>query len=138
ANGPDRLVCNDNLAPILDNIGNRLQLSSDNLQGDALFTLLQGLAAAEDDGETGIKGRLCLGCNEFGGLLEDGAALRVAENNPWDLGVGELLGRDFTSVGTVALVEDVLGSDFDLGADELGGEEEIKGRRRDDDLCGGR
>lgn len=67
-------------------------------------------------------------------LLQDDTALGVTDDNPVDLGVAELLNADLTGEGTVGLVEDVLGSNADLGVGQAAGEGEVEGGRRDDDL----
>jgi len=59
----------------------------------------------------------------------------VAENRPRDVAVLELLGADLAREGAVALIEDVLGGDFDAAAEVLTCEEEVEGWRGDDDLC---
>lgn len=68
--------------------------------------------------------------------MEDGTTLRVAEDHPRDLGVGELLSGDLAGIGAVAFVVEVLSGDGDFGADEGGGEEEVEGGGGDDDLNG--
>jgi hypothetical protein len=78
---------------------------------------------------------LGLGGGELVGLLEDGAALGVAQDGPVDLGVLKLGGGDLAREGALVLVEDVLSGDLDLGADFGAGEEEIEGWWGDDDLC---
>jgi hypothetical protein len=44
---PDGLVGNDNLAPVLDLVGNSLELLGDDLDGGAGLTLLKALTAAQ-------------------------------------------------------------------------------------------
>lgn len=58
----------------------------------------------------------------------------MANDDPVDLGVLELLDTDLTGESTVGLVVDVLGSNADLGVGQAAGEGEVQGRRRDDDL----
>lgn len=67
-------------------------------------------------------------------LLQDNTALGVTNDNPVDLGVTELLNADLTGESTVGLVEDVLGSNADLGVGQAAGEGEVEGGRGDDDL----
>lgn len=67
-------------------------------------------------------------------LLQDHSALAVADNNPVDLGIAELLNTDLTGESTVGLVVNVLGSDTNLGVGQLAGQSEVDGGRRDDDL----
>lgn len=70
------------------------------------------------------------------GLLQDDTALAVANDNPVNLGVLQLLNADLAGESTVGLVEDVLGSNADLGVGQAAGESEVEGGRRDDDLGG--
>lgn len=74
------------------------------------------------------------GCTYLVGLLQDDTALAVANDNPVDLGVLQLLDADLAGESTVGLVEDVLGSNTDLGVGQAAGEGEIEGGGRDDDL----
>jgi len=134
ADGPDGLVGDDDLAPVLDLLGNGGKLADDNLHGLAGIALLEGLTAAQNDVDAAVNGSLGLVGDEGVGLLEDDTALAVAEEGPGDVGVLELLDGDLTGEGTVGLVEDVLGSDLDALAGVLAGEEEVEGGRGDDDL----
>lgn len=58
----------------------------------------------------------------------------MAQQSPRDVGIFELLDGNFACKGAVGLVEDVLGCDFDAGAEMLAGEEEVEGWRGDDDF----
>lgn len=58
----------------------------------------------------------------------------MTDNNPVDLGIAELLDADLAGESTVGLVEDVLGSNANLGVGQAAGEGEVEGGRRDDDL----
>lgn len=133
-NGPDWLVGNDDLAPVLDLLRDGGQLGSDDVDGLAGLALLEGLANAEDDTETTVEGSLGLGSDEAVGLLEDDTALAVAEESPGDVGVLELGDGDLTSEGAVWLVEDVLGSDLNAGTEVLAGQEEVEGWWGNDNL----
>lgn len=134
ANGPDGLVGNNNLAPVGLLSLEGLDLGGDDLNGLASLTNLEGLAAAPDDVQAVLGGVLGLGGDDFIGLAEDGAALRVAEDNPVDVAVLELGDGDLASVGATGLVIDVLGGDLDVGADGLADEGEVEGRGGYDDL----
>jgi len=134
ANGPDGLVGDDDLAPVLDLLGDGGKLGNDDLHGLAGLALLEGLAAAQDDADAAVNGGLGLVGDEGVGLLEDDAALAVAEEGPGDVGVLELGDGDLAGEGAVGLVEDVLGGDLDALAGVLAGEEEVEGGRGDDDL----
>jgi hypothetical protein len=142
---PDGLVGNDNLAPVLDLVGNSLKLLGNDLDGVTRLALLQSLTAAQNDTEATVYRRLCLARSEVVALLEDLAALRVADEGPGDAAVLQLVGRDLTGESTVGLVEDVLCGDFETLAEVLACKEEVEGWWCDDDLyaelancfCGG-
>jgi hypothetical protein len=112
-----------------------LELLAHNLNGLSGLTLLEALTAAPDDADTVVSGELGLGGNHLVGLLEDGAALRVAQDGPVDVAVLELGDGDFASEGAAGLVEDVLGGHLNAGADAVTDELEVQGRRRNNDLC---
>lgn len=133
---PDRLISNDNLAPVLHLVRDGLELRGDNLNRLVRLPLLQALAAAQNHAEAAVQGCLGLGRNECVVLLQDHAALRVAEDGPCDAAILELLRRDLAGEGAAGLVEDVLGSDLEALAQVLAGEEEVERWRSDDDLCG--
>ena len=134
ADGPDGLVGDDDLGPVLDLVSDGVELADDDVDGLVGLALLERLADAEDDRE--ILGE----CG--GGLLGDvgvrlakeGAALRVTEDDPGDGGVLDLRDRDLTGEGTRGLVVGVLGRNGDLGALELllNGQEVERGGSDDD------
>lgn len=76
------------------------------------------------------------GCTYLVSLLEDDTALAVTNDNPVNLGVLQLLNANLAGESTVGLVEDVLGSNADLGVGKAAGEGEVEGGGRDDDLGG--
>lgn len=133
-NGPDGLVGDDNLGPVRDLGLEGGELFGDDGDGVAGLTLLEALTAAPDDAEAVGGGILGLGGNNLVRLAEDGTALRVSEDGPVDLGVGELGNGKLTSEGTIGLVVDVLGGDFDLGANLLTDRDEVESAGSNDDL----
>lgn len=133
-NGPDGLIGNDNLAPVGELRLEGLKLLGDDLDGIASLTHLQTLAAAPDDAEAILSGVLGLGRDNIIRLVEECTALRVAKDGPGNVAVRELRHGDLAGEGTVGLVEDVLGSNLDLGSEKLTSEEEVEGRRSDDNL----
>lgn len=135
ANGPDGLVGNDNLGPVADLSLESLKLLADNLNGLASLTLLEALTAAPDNTDAVLGGVLGLGGNNIVRLAEDGAALRVAENGPVDVGISKLADGELAGESTVGLVVDILGGDLDFLAEGLAGRDEVKGGRGDDNLC---
>lgn len=134
-NIPDGLVGNDNLAPVLDLLGNSLELLGDDLDGGAGLALLEALTAAQNDAQTAVNGSLGLVGDNLVRLAENGAALRVAENGPGDAAVLELRGGDLAGEGAVGLVVDVLRGDLESLAELLAGGEQVERRGGDDNLC---
>jgi hypothetical protein len=134
ADGPDGLVGDDDLAPVLDLLADGGELVDDDLHGLVGLALLEGLADAEDDVDAAVESGLGLVGDESVALLQDDAALAVADQSPGNVGVLELRGGDLAGESAVGLVEDVLGGDLDALAGVLAGEEEVEGGRGDDDL----
>ena len=133
---PDWLVGNDNLAPVLwlDNLGDSTELAGNDIDGGVLLALLERLSAAKDDVDVLCDGLLGLGCDELVGLADDGAALGVTDKGPGDVAVLKLCWGDLASVGTLVLVEDVLGSNGDVWLGLGAGKGEEKGWWCNDDL----
>ena len=136
-NGPDWLVSNDDLTPLLsrDLLGNSGKLAGDDLNGLTLLALLEGLSAAEDDVDVLVKGGLGLGGDKVVRLADDGATLRVADQGPVDVGVLELVGGDLAGESTLVLVVDVLGGHSDLWLGLRAGKSQVKCWWGDDNLC---
>ena len=132
---PDGLVGNDDLAPVLDLVGDSLKLLGDNVDGGAGLPLLETLTAAQNNADATVEGSLGLAGNEGVVLLQDGATLGVTDEGPCDTAVLQLLGRDLTGESTVGLVVDVLGGDLDTLAEVLAGKEKVESRRSNNDLC---
>lgn len=134
-NGPDGLVRNHNLAPVLDLLGHGTELVRDDLDRLAGLTLLERLAAAQNHAEATIECGLGLARHESVGFLQNHTTLAVAEQSPRDVAVLELSHRDFTSKGTVGAVKDVLRRNLDAWAEVLPGEKEVEEWWGNDDLC---
>lgn len=151
ANGPDGLVGNDDVpggqyrlkfqrkyslpVSLANLLGNRLELALTDLVGDALLTLLEGLADTGDNLEANGESSLDLVSDNLVRVAEKGAALRVAENDPRNSGILDLLGRDLASVGSRIDRVRVLGSDLDRGLDRARDIKQVDGRGGDDNLC---
>lgn len=134
---PDWLVGNDNLAPVLDLVGDSAELRGNDLDGLVGLALLERLTTAQNNTESTVKRGLGLGGNEGVVFLENYAALGVTEEGPGDVAVLELVDGDLTGEGTVGLVEDVLSGDLEAWVKVLAGEEKVEGWRGDNNLCGG-
>jgi hypothetical protein len=132
---PDGLVGNDDLAPVLDLVGNSLKLLGDNVDGGAGLPLLEALAAAQNNADATVEGSLGLAGNEGVVLLQDGAALGVTNKGPCNTAVLQLLGGDLTGESTVGLVVDILGGDLNTLAEVLAGKEKVESRGGNNDLC---
>jgi hypothetical protein len=132
---PDGLVGNDDLAPVLDLVGNSLKLLGDNVDSGAGLPLLEALTAAQNHADATVEGSLGLAGNERVVLLQDGAALRVTDKGPCDTAVLQLLGRDLTGESTAGLVVDVLSGDLNTLAEVLAGKEKVESRGGNNDLC---
>ena len=120
----------------LDDVGNSVELSLDDLLGGSVLSLLEGLTDASNDAESGADGSLDLVSDELVAVSEEGSSLRVSEDDPVDVGVLELVGGDLSGEGTRSLGEGVLGGDLGRGVEELLDRKEVERRRSDDDLCG--
>ena len=96
SNSPDWLVGDNDLAPVGDLGGDGSELLGDYFDGGAGFTLLEGLAAAEDNADTAIESSLGLGGDEGVVFAEDDSSFRVAEEGPFDTAINELRDGDFT------------------------------------------
>ena len=93
ANGPDGFIGNDDFRPAIlaDDLVHSSKLLGHNIDGGALLSLLQRLAAAQNDTDATIKGDLGLACNKVVSLLEDGATLAVTQDSPGNVAVLQLL-----------------------------------------------
>lgn len=60
--------------------------------------------------------------------------LAVADDRPIDLGIPQLLDADLAREGTIGLVVDVLRRDGDLRVGQLAGQQQVDGRRGNDDF----
>lgn len=119
---------------LLDLLGDSGKLALDDLLSVARLALLELLANAGNHLETSDERSLDLVGDNLVGLAKEGTALRVTENDPVDVGVFELVGRDFTSEGARGLGVAVLRRDLD-GLFEGGLDlEKVERGRGDDDL----
>jgi hypothetical protein len=146
SNSPNWLVSNNNVVPVLllKNLGDSSKLLLDELDVwlflalGLAFTNLERLADAKDDTKTTVKSSSGLGGDGLVRLAKESTALRVADDDPLDANIGELLDRDLASVCALLLVKDVLSGDGNIVlADEVTGVGEIEGWWCKDNLyCG--
>lgn len=132
---PDGLIGNDNLAPVLDLVGYRLELRGNMADRLALLPLLQALTAAQNHTQSSIQRGLGLAGHKLVVLFQDDTALRVPNQCPSDAEVLERFSRGFPREGTAGLVVNVLGCDFDTLAGGFACEGEIGRWWGNDDLC---
>lgn len=119
---------------LLDLAGDSLELPLNDLHGHVLLPLLERFTNTSDDAKSGLHGGPDLVGDKLVGVAEKSSSLRVAENDPVDVGILELLWGDFTGEGTLELGVGVLGGDLDRGLDRFLDLEEVDGRRGNDDL----
>ena len=131
ANGPHGLVGDDDALQLLlgDAAQGNLGLHGNQLAGDALLPLLQGLTHAEDDGQAGIQSGAHTLLHGDVGLSEVLAALAVADDDDVHAHGAEHLSADFAGVGAALFPVAVLRADLDVGAGGglLGGSQVHKG-----------
>lgn len=136
-NVPDRLISNDNLAPVLsgDGLLDSRKLARHNLNRLSGLTLLKRLADTQNNTNTTLNRSRSLASDEIIRLLQNGPTLGVTGQSPRDAKVLELFDGDFAGEGTVGLVEDVLGRDGNGAVGEgFLCESEVERRRSDDDF----
>lgn len=56
SHGPDGFICNNNVGPVLDLVGNGLELTSDDFGGLASLAFLELFTNASNDADTGVQG----------------------------------------------------------------------------------
>lgn len=134
ANGPDGLVGHHHVLPVLDLLGVGAHLAGHHLVGLAGFSLLQGLANAGNDLESLVQGVLGLLGDQLIGLLEDGATLRVTQDDPISSDVLQHGGRDLAGEGTLLHLVGVLAGQTHLAGQQIAGVHQVDGGAADDHL----
>ena len=117
-NGPDGLVGDDDAAPVLDRGLEALELGLEDVVGGVSLALLQRLADAHDGVQADILGLGDLAGDHGVGLAVERAALGVADEDPVDVEVLQLLTRDLAGVSTLASLAHVLTSHLDVGVQQ--------------------
>lgn len=133
SNGPDGLVSNHNLAPVIDLLADGHELSRVDSGSLTSLTLVKFLANTGHDVEVLVKRGLDLGCDDLVGLTEDVASLAVTENDPVEAEVLDHGGGRLASERSVAVKRTVLCGELHLGASKrlLGSTEVQEGRCND-------
>ncbi len=124
----------DSLPGRLGNItSNSIQLPLYNFLGLVCLSLLQGFSNTGNNTQTSFNCRLDFFSDKLVGISKHGSSFGMTKNDPVDIGIFELVGRDFTSEGSRGGGEAVLGRDLGWGL-ELGldVEEVDRGRGYDD------
>jgi hypothetical protein len=119
----------------LNRRSNGLELPLDDLVGHALLPLLEALSNTSNDAQTRRDGRLGLVRDELVRVSEEGSALRVAEDDPVDVGVLELVRGDLAGESARGLGEAVLRGDLDGLLERVLDAQEVDRGRSDDDVC---
>ena len=137
ANGPNRLVRDDDLFPVVlfDSFVDSVELLRNDLDGRALLSLFQALSATEDDADTARHRSKGLLGDEFVLLSQDGSPFGVAKQCPCDARVFELLNRDLACEGSIRPIKDILSGHLDGGIKMFSREKQVERWRRDDDFC---
>lgn len=118
ANGPDWLVSDNDVGPIANALADGSELSLIDSLGFATFAFVELLTNACHYLKVVLEGILHLFTDDGVALSKDVSALRVAEDDPWNLGVLEHLSTDLTSVCAVLELRDVLSRYLHLAASE--------------------
>lgn len=126
ANGPHRLVCDDDLGPVLGLLLDRGQLVCHHFDCLLCLPLVERLAAAEDDIQASAEGGGRLAGNEGITLAQNHSALRMPRQGPSNLGISQLFGTDLASKSAIGFVENILRADLDFGLQVFSDEEKEK------------
>jgi len=110
--GPDWLIGNDDLGPVLNLLSDGGKLSSVNLVSSSRLTLVELLSNAGHNLEVVIKSHLDLGSNDLIRLTEDVTALTVTEDDPVKASILKHSGTGLTSVCTGSVKRAVLSSEL--------------------------
>ena len=125
-----------NLAEVVEDV---LDLGGAHVEVLAGLTLVEVLADAEDDAETGLEGELGLLDQLLVGLAVVLTALGVAQDGPLAADGLQHVHGDLAGVGAALVVGAVLGGELHLGALELlAAAAEVGERRGDDEADAGR
>ena len=134
ANGPHRLVCDDDLGPVLGLLLDRGQLVCHHFDCLICLPLVECLPAAENDIQASAEGGGSLAGNEGITLAQNHPALRMPRQGPPNLGISQLFGTDLASESAIGFVENVLRADLDFGLQVFSDEEKEKPRWGDNDF----
>lgn len=118
--------------PVLGTAGGSVELTANDVQCLVRLALLKRLTDTEDDLEIVVDGSGCLFGHLIVSLLEDGAALRVAQDDPWNTCILELAHRHLARKGARRLVVCVLPCNGDgRRLEHVLDEQEVERGRRD-------
>mmetsp|Transcript_97416 Transcript_97416/g.135405 ORF Transcript_97416/g.135405 Transcript_97416/m.135405 type:complete len:229 (-) Transcript_97416:48-734(-) len=110
SNGPNRLVGQDHLLPIIlgQDVRQRLQLLIQHVKGFAALSGIKLLADAGKGAKALVHGELGLLCHDLAGLSAVFAALGMAQDHPLDAHVAKHLCWSLASPGSWVLIPKVL------------------------------
>mmetsp|Transcript_45779 Transcript_45779/g.128808 ORF Transcript_45779/g.128808 Transcript_45779/m.128808 type:complete len:336 (-) Transcript_45779:28-1035(-) len=115
--GPDGFIGNDNIFPVFlgENISIGLDLREDEIVGGSSFTVFKGFSTACHDLESLVQGVLRLRRN-LSITFSLSTTFGVTNNCPLGSHISQHIGTSLTSVSTVSLGPDILGTDGDISA----------------------
>ena len=114
ADGPDRLVSDDDVGPGSDGSLDGIELSLEDIISVTGLTLLESLTDAKNCLKASSLSTLDLLGYDLIGLLVELSTLGVTNEGPLESEVLDLLSRDLASEGAVCVSADVLGCDSDI------------------------
>lgn len=115
ADGPHWFVSQDDVVPVGNDGLDGLQLGLDYVDRLVALSLFEGFAEAVDNFKVVLQGGLDLVAEILVRLFEVGPALRVAQDDPLQVHVLELLGRDLAGIGPRPKLGAILGSNLHIG-----------------------
>lgn len=114
SNGPDWLVSNDNLGPVLDRALESIELCSQHIIGGSILSLLEVFSDANNGIQSSFLCLCDLGSNDRVSLTEKISPLRVTNDNPVDIKVLQLFGADLSGECSLAGLAHILRSDDNI------------------------
>ncbi len=114
SNGPDWLVCQDDIVPVVDFILDCVKLSLDDFNGFVLLSFGQSFSKAEDDFQAQIKTVLDFLRDNIISLTKMSSSFGVSQNNPLDINVKKVFGRNFSGISSIRVHGTVLSGNINI------------------------
>lgn len=134
SNCPNRLIGNDDAAPVLYRALECFKLSLQDIIGLLSLSLSKGLTDANNRVETNFLSLRDLGSDQFIGLTVVSSSLRVTDNDPVDIEIFQLVSADFTGESTLSASAHVLTGNLDLSVEQSLHGSDMNGDRSDDNF----